>query len=83
MVYVSCTGGNAGLAVAYSGRKLSVPVTVVVPQTTPELMVQRLREETATVIVHGAVSRSTTPNFHPGGGLPHEIYGDDRGKNDF
>ncbi len=31
---VSSSGGNAGLAVAYSGRRLGVSVTVVVPKTT-------------------------------------------------
>ena len=33
---VSSSGGNAGLAVAYAGRLLGVPVTVVVPETTTE-----------------------------------------------
>src|SRR5262245_32642172 len=32
--FISSSGGNAGLAVAYAGRRLGVPVTVVVPQTT-------------------------------------------------
>src|SRR5680860_534267 len=34
--FVSSSGGNAGLAVAYAGRRLGVPVTVVVPETTTE-----------------------------------------------
>ena len=34
--FISSSGGNAGLAVAYAGRKLGVPVTVVVPLTTSE-----------------------------------------------
>ena len=34
--FVSSSGGNAGLAVAYAGRKLGVPVLVVVPETTSE-----------------------------------------------
>ena len=33
--FVSSSGGNAGLAVAYAGRHLAIPVTVVVPGTTP------------------------------------------------
>ena len=32
--FVSSSGGNAGLAVAYAGRQLGVPVTVVVPEST-------------------------------------------------
>ncbi|ANA15325.1 pyridoxal-5'-phosphate-dependent protein beta subunit (plasmid) [Acetobacter pasteurianus NBRC 101655] len=34
--FISSSGGNAGLAVAYAGRKLGVPVVVVVPETTSE-----------------------------------------------
>lgn len=51
---VSSSGGNAGLAVAYAGRSLGVPVTVVVPQTTSERARELLRLENAEVIVHGA-----------------------------
>lgn len=51
---VSSSGGNAGYAAAYSGRKLGVPVTVVVPESTPEWMRGLLRREEATVIEHGA-----------------------------
>ena len=52
--FVSSSGGNAGLAVAYAGRQLSIPVTVVVPQTTSERAQELLRLEKAEVIVHGA-----------------------------
>ncbi len=51
--FVSSSGGNAGLAVAYAGRVLSVPVTVVVPETTTERAIELLRQEEAEVIVHG------------------------------
>lgn len=51
--FVSSSGGNAGMAVAYCGRKLSVPVTVVVPVSTPDRAVQMIRQEEAEVIVHG------------------------------
>ncbi len=50
---VSSSGGNAGIAVAYSGRKLSVPVTVVVPQSTSQRAIELIRQEQAEVIVHG------------------------------
>ncbi|GHS80648.1 hypothetical protein PAGU2196_14820 [Pseudomonas sp. PAGU 2196] len=52
--FVSSSGGNAGLAVAYAGRKLGVPVTVVVPETTTERAKQLLRLEGAKVLVHGS-----------------------------
>jgi L-serine/L-threonine ammonia-lyase len=52
--FVSSSGGNAGLAVAYTGRKLCVPVTVVVPETTTARAIELLRLEGAQVIVHGA-----------------------------
>jgi len=50
---VSSSGGNAGIAVAYAGRKLSVPVTVVVPQSTPARAVELIKQERAEVIIHG------------------------------
>lgn len=48
-------GGNAGMAAAYSGRQLGVPTTIVVPSVTPVMTVERLRDEGATVIIHGKV----------------------------
>jgi len=42
------------LAVAYAGRKLSVPVTVVVPETATDRAVELLRMEGAEVNIHGA-----------------------------
>ena len=52
--FVSSSGGNAGLAVAYAGRRLGMPVVVVVPQTTTPRALDLLRQEGAEVIVHGA-----------------------------
>ena len=50
---VSSSGGNAGLAVAYSGRRLKVPVTVVVPKTTKKRAIDLIKAESASVIVTG------------------------------
>jgi L-serine/L-threonine ammonia-lyase len=50
---VSSSGGNAGLAVAHAGRRLGVPVTVFVPETTPDFLIDRMREEGAAVEVRG------------------------------
>lgn len=52
--FVSSSGGNAGLAVAYAGRLLEIPVTVVVPETATERAKELLRLEEAEVIVRGA-----------------------------
>lgn len=41
--FISSSGGNAGLAVAYAGRCLNIPVTVVVPETTTERAKELLR----------------------------------------
>ncbi len=50
---LSSSGGNAGLAAAYAGRRLGLPVLVVVPETTAEWPRQLLRRQGAEVIVHG------------------------------
>ena len=52
--FVSSSGGNAGMAVAYAGRQLSIPVSVFVPETTTERAKALIRQEGAEVIVHGA-----------------------------
>ncbi|MCK8067542.1 pyridoxal-phosphate dependent enzyme [Cobetia sp. 1CM21F] len=51
--FISSSGGNAGLAVAYAGRRLGVPVVVVVPETTSERARLLLELEGAQVFVHG------------------------------
>jgi L-serine/L-threonine ammonia-lyase len=51
--FISSSGGNAGYAVAYAGRMLDTPVTVVVPATTSERAKHLIRSEGAEVIVHG------------------------------
>lgn len=51
---ISSSGGNAGIAVAYAGRRLSVPVLIVVPETTSDRAKALIRQEGAEVIVHGA-----------------------------
>ena len=51
--FISSSGGNAGIAVAYAGRMLGVPV-VVVPQTTTQRAKDLIQAEGAELIVHGA-----------------------------
>jgi L-serine/L-threonine ammonia-lyase len=52
--FVSSSGGNAGIAVAYAGRRLGIAVSVFVPETATELAKALIRQEGAEVIVHGA-----------------------------
>lgn len=52
--FISSSGGNAGIAAAYAGRRLGVPVLVVVPETTSARARELIAREQAEVIVHGA-----------------------------
>jgi L-serine/L-threonine ammonia-lyase len=53
--FISSSGGNAGMAVAHCGRVMGVPVTVVVPSTTSEVIRKRLIKSGAELCVHGRV----------------------------
>ena len=52
--FISSSGGNAGIAVAYAGRHLSVPVIIVVPETTTDRAKALIQQEGAEVVVHGS-----------------------------
>ena len=52
--FVSSSGGNAGIAVAYSGRILGIPVVVVLPETTGQRAIELIRQEDAEVIIEGS-----------------------------
>lgn len=51
---ISSSGGNAGYAVAYAGRKLGLPATVVIPRPTSAASRERMLAEGARLIEHGA-----------------------------
>jgi L-serine/L-threonine ammonia-lyase len=51
---ISSSGGNAGIAVAYAGHRLGVPVVVVVPESTTPRARALIKAEEAELIVHGA-----------------------------
>lgn len=53
LLFISSSGGNAGIAVAYAGSRLSIPVTVVVPESTTARAKALIRQYGAEVIVHG------------------------------
>ena len=55
---MSSSGGNAGLAAVFCAQELGIPITVVVPEPTPPFIVQKLKEEGATVEVVGKVSET-------------------------
>lgn len=46
---VCSSGGNAGMAAAYVARKMGLPAKIIVPSSTPELVVQRMQDQGATV----------------------------------
>jgi L-serine/L-threonine ammonia-lyase len=50
---VSSSGGNAGLAVATIGKELDMKVSVIVPETTKSLVVNKLRSLGADVKIFG------------------------------
>ncbi|KAJ0062749.1 hypothetical protein NL108_004387 [Boleophthalmus pectinirostris] len=52
---VCSSGGNAGMATAYVARKMCVPAIIIVPSSTPQLVVQRLQDQGATVRIVGKV----------------------------
>lgn len=51
--FVCSSGGNAGIAAAYSARQLGIPATIVVPSVTPNPTVERIKDEGANVIIYG------------------------------
>ena len=51
---VAASGGNHGAAVAYAAQQLGHPAAIFVPQITPMVKVQRLRDYGAQVTVTGA-----------------------------
>ncbi|XP_069789269.1 serine dehydratase-like isoform X2 [Narcine bancroftii] len=53
--FVCSSGGNAGLAAAFTAEKLHIPATIVVPSSTPECTIQKLKEYGALVEVVGKV----------------------------
>lgn len=53
--FISASGGNAGYSVAYAGKRLEAKVTVIVPETTPKDVCERINQEGAEVIIQGPV----------------------------
>tara|TARA_Y100000588_G_scaffold362822_1_gene424891 strand:+ start:5582 stop:6490 length:909 start_codon:yes stop_codon:yes gene_type:complete len=53
--FVSSSGGNAGIAVAYAGKMLNIPVTVFIPKTSNEIFLKALKEYGAIINIEGNV----------------------------
>lgn len=51
--FVSSSGGNAGIAAAYAGQQLDVPVTVYVPETTTPGAIEQIEMHQAEVTIVG------------------------------
>jgi L-serine/L-threonine ammonia-lyase len=52
--FISSSGGNAGIAAAHAGRRLGLPVTVVVPEAASTRARELIAREGAEIVVHGA-----------------------------
>jgi threonine dehydratase len=50
---VAASAGNHAQGLAYHGRRLGIPVTIVMPKPTPTVKVQQTESHGATVILHG------------------------------
>ncbi|CAR29075.1 ZYRO0F18524p [Zygosaccharomyces rouxii] len=51
---LSSSGGNAGLAAAIASKQMELPCTVVVPTSTKQRMVQKIKNSGAEVIIRGS-----------------------------
>lgn len=52
---IAASAGNHAQAVAYHGRRLGIPVTIVMPEPTPTVKVSQTEDHGATVVLHGAM----------------------------
>ncbi|KAI9144249.1 l-serine dehydratase/L-threonine deaminase-like protein [Paraphysoderma sedebokerense] len=57
--FISSSGGNAGLAVAYAGKMLGIKTKVFIPTTTPDFIKEKLESESAEVQIVGNVWNET------------------------
>ncbi len=51
---IAASAGNHAQGVAYHARRTGIAATIVMPTTTPNLKVERVREHGARVVLHGA-----------------------------
>jgi L-serine/L-threonine ammonia-lyase len=53
--FIASSGGNAGLAMAYVAKKLGANIKIIVPKTTSEFMISKIRNLEVEVEIHGEV----------------------------
>jgi len=53
--FIASSGGNAGLSMAYVAQKLGANIQIVVPESTSEFMINKIKNLRAEVIIHGTV----------------------------
>ncbi|MGB5267305.1 MAG: pyridoxal-phosphate dependent enzyme, partial [Polyangiales bacterium] len=51
---IAMSAGNHAQALAYHGKRLEIPTTIVMPRTTPNSKVEQTRAHGAEVILHGS-----------------------------
>jgi threonine dehydratase len=51
---IAMSAGNHAQALAYHGKRLGIPITIVMPRTTPNAKVEQTRAHGAEVILHGS-----------------------------
>src|SRR4028119_2230885 len=52
---IAASAGNHAQAVAYHGKRLGIPVTIVMPSATPTVKISQTAGHGAEVILHGAM----------------------------
>jgi len=60
--FIGASGGNAGLAVAYSAHELNIPAQLFVPTNTSEGMINKIRSYGATVTVIEIQTKGSAQN---------------------
>lgn len=50
---IAASAGNHALALAYHGKMMNIPVTVVMPTTAPIVKISRCEMYGATIVLHG------------------------------
>ena len=61
---VAASAGNHASALAYHGQRLGIPVTIVMPEGTPFVKVEKTQSFGATVVIEGAGFEDSTVHAH-------------------
>ena len=61
---VAMSAGNHAQAVAYHARRLGIPATIVMPDTTPLVKAENTRAQGATVVLHGETLADSAERAH-------------------